>query len=172
MTWCNSLLNSIRLNLTLWRNILVEVTALLKFDPKWYTIIMIWVVLEKVLSIKSKWGTTYKVWSVLLYFVMLYLLYHYKHGKQVWSFLTKYTNKSKAMTQQIFWHLPSSASKFNWCAPCRVWGCCRSLIRKMQEKWKDIEVRFEVFTAVTKKNAVFWDVTPCGSCKNRRFGGT
>jgi hypothetical protein len=22
------------------------------------------------------------------------------------------------------------------------------------------------------KNAVFWDVTPCGSCKNQRFGGT
>jgi hypothetical protein len=22
------------------------------------------------------------------------------------------------------------------------------------------------------KNAVFWDVTPCGSCKNRLFGGT
>jgi hypothetical protein len=22
------------------------------------------------------------------------------------------------------------------------------------------------------KNAVFWDVTPCGPCKNRRFGGT
>jgi hypothetical protein len=21
------------------------------------------------------------------------------------------------------------------------------------------------------KNVVFWDVTPCGSCKNRRFGG-
>jgi hypothetical protein len=21
-------------------------------------------------------------------------------------------------------------------------------------------------------NAVFWEVTPCGSCKNRRFGGT
>jgi hypothetical protein len=21
------------------------------------------------------------------------------------------------------------------------------------------------------KNAVFWDVTPCGSCKNRQFGG-
>jgi hypothetical protein len=31
---------------------------------------------------------------------------------------------------------------------------------------------FEVFTAVTTKNAVFWDVMPCGSCKNRRFGGT
>jgi hypothetical protein len=25
---------------------------------------------------------------------------------------------------------------------------------------------------VHKKNGVFWDVTPCGSCKNRRFGGT
>jgi hypothetical protein len=23
-----------------------------------------------------------------------------------------------------------------------------------------------------KKNGVFWVVTPCGSCKNRRFGGT
>jgi hypothetical protein len=33
-------------------------------------------------------------------------------------------------------------------------------------------VRFEVFTAVTMKNGVFGDVTPCGSCKNRRFGGT
>jgi hypothetical protein len=30
-------------------------------------------------------------------------------------------------------------------------------------------VRFEVFTAVTMKNGVFWDVTPCGSYKNRRF---
>jgi hypothetical protein len=27
-------------------------------------------------------------------------------------------------------------------------------------------VRFEVFTAATMKNGVFWDVTPCGSCKN------
>jgi hypothetical protein len=27
-------------------------------------------------------------------------------------------------------------------------------------------VRFEDFTAVTMKNGVFWDVTPCGSCKN------
>jgi hypothetical protein len=33
-------------------------------------------------------------------------------------------------------------------------------------------VIFEVFTAVTMKNALFWDVTPCGSCRNRRFGGT
>jgi hypothetical protein len=25
-------------------------------------------------------------------------------------------------------------------------------------------LRFEVFTVLTMKNAVFWDVTPCGSC--------
>jgi hypothetical protein len=39
-------------------------------------------------------------------------------------------------------------------------------------KMKKLYIRFEVFTAVTMKNGVFWDVTPCGSCKNRRFGGT
>jgi hypothetical protein len=32
-------------------------------------------------------------------------------------------------------------------------------------------VRFEVFTAMTMKNDVFWDVRPCSSCKNLRFGG-
>jgi hypothetical protein len=29
-----------------------------------------------------------------------------------------------------------------------------------------------VSTAVTMKNDVFWHVPLCGSCKNRRFGGT
>jgi hypothetical protein len=33
-------------------------------------------------------------------------------------------------------------------------------------------VRFEVFTAVTMKKAVFWDVVPCRNSVNRRFGGT
>jgi hypothetical protein len=33
-------------------------------------------------------------------------------------------------------------------------------------------VRFEVFTAATMNNTVFWDVTSCGSCKNRRFEET
>jgi hypothetical protein len=31
-------------------------------------------------------------------------------------------------------------------------------------------VGFEVFTTVPITSAVLWDVTPCGSCKNRRFG--
>jgi hypothetical protein len=43
--------------------------------------------------------------------------------------------------------------------------------------WVKIQIfiyllRFEVFTAVTMKNAVFWDVAPCRSFVNRRFGGT
>jgi hypothetical protein len=33
-------------------------------------------------------------------------------------------------------------------------------------------VRFDVFTAVTMKSAVFLDVAPCRYCVNRRFGGT
>jgi hypothetical protein len=32
-------------------------------------------------------------------------------------------------------------------------------------------IEFEVFTAVPMKNAVFWDVMPCDSCKNQRFRG-
>jgi hypothetical protein len=32
--------------------------------------------------------------------------------------------------------------------------------------------KFEVFMAVTVKNDVLWGVIPCGSCKNRCFGGT
>jgi hypothetical protein len=35
-----------------------------------------------------------------------------------------------------------------------------------------LKVRFEVFTVVTMKNAIFWDVVPCSSCVNRRFRGT
>jgi hypothetical protein len=37
---------------------------------------------------------------------------------------------------------------------------------------KIIFIGFEVFTAVTMKNAVIWDVAPCRSCLDRRFGGT
>jgi hypothetical protein len=32
-------------------------------------------------------------------------------------------------------------------------------------------LRLEIFTAASMKNGVFWDVKPCGFCKNRRFGG-
>jgi hypothetical protein len=32
--------------------------------------------------------------------------------------------------------------------------------------------RIEVFTEVAMMKVVFWDVTPCGSSNNRRFGVT
>jgi hypothetical protein len=37
------------------------------------------------------------------------------------------------------------------------------------KKINEFYVRFEVFTAVTMKKAVFWDVAPCRSGVNRRF---
>jgi hypothetical protein len=33
-------------------------------------------------------------------------------------------------------------------------------------------IKKNAFFRVTMKNAVFWDVAPCRSCVNRRFGGT
>jgi hypothetical protein len=51
-------------------------------------------------------------------------------------------------------------------------GILHSHRRKTLKSFNLYIVIFEVFTAVTMKNGVFWDVTTCGSCKNRRFGGT
>jgi hypothetical protein len=34
-----------------------------------------------------------------------------------------------------------------------------------------VSVRAEVLTEVTLKNAVFWDMTPCGPYMNRCFAG-
>jgi hypothetical protein len=42
----------------------------------------------------------------------------------------------------------------------------------IKRKSKTMEcLRFEVSTAVTMKNVIFWDVMLCGSFKNRRFEG-
>jgi hypothetical protein len=54
-----------------------------------------------------------------------------------------------------------------------IWSVLELMSNKnMKGKLWIRNVRFEVFTAVTTKNGVFWDVTPCGSCKNRLFAGT
>jgi hypothetical protein len=74
---------------------------------------------------------------------------------------------------------------------CKIWGFhgddyeeCRLLgynnpVRTSQETHyvsitepSQCYVRFGVFMAVTMKIGVFGDVTPCGCCKNRHFGGT
>jgi hypothetical protein len=52
------------------------------------------------------------------------------------------------------------------------WALCVSKMRsKLSSQRIYWRVRFEVFTAVTIKNAVFWDVALCTSCVNRCFGG-
>jgi hypothetical protein len=58
------------------------------------------------------------------------------------------------------------------CSPLNVNLCfrgkCRFHVqgRRIRKIGKQPCLRVEVFTAVTMKNGVFWDVTPCGSCKN------
>jgi hypothetical protein len=61
---------------------------------------------------------------------------------------------------QYYWDLQIPDPAHAWCS------------KPISEDKKRRYVKFEVFTAVTMKNGVFRDVTPCGSCKNRRFGGT
>jgi hypothetical protein len=62
-------------------------------------------------------------------------------------------------------------STTNWpCASLVQQTACFVQDRNKQHCWVMCYlVRFKGFTAVTMKNAVFWDVTPC---ENRRFGGT
>jgi hypothetical protein len=40
-----------------------------------------------------------------------------------------------------------------------------------EEEEEEENIRFEVFTAVTMKNAVFWVVAPYRYCINQSFGG-
>jgi hypothetical protein len=58
------------------------------------------------------------------------------------------------------------------CPVCWQWTCYWLILCPRNPTNTLYKVRFEVFTAVIMKNCVFWDVTPCGSCKNRRLGGT
>jgi hypothetical protein len=51
-------------------------------------------------------------------------------------------------------------------------NCLHAAVRSTLEPWRQVYLRFEVFTAVTMKKAVFWDVVPCKNCVNQRFGGT
>jgi hypothetical protein len=45
----------------------------------------------------------------------------------------------------------------------------RHITSSLQSPAGQCYVRFEVFKVVTMKNGVFWDVTPCGSCKKFVF---
>jgi hypothetical protein len=47
---------------------------------------------------------------------------------------------------------------------------CRSTCLEGLRKTRTVHVRFEVFTAVTIKEVVFWDEALCRCWVNRRFG--
>jgi hypothetical protein len=48
----------------------------------------------------------------------------------------------------------------------------RALRSVVERKQQYADTRCHGGALQQMKNGVFWDVTPCGSCKNRRFGGT
>jgi hypothetical protein len=54
---------------------------------------------------------------------------------------------------------------FSWCLNISFWGL-RGLEHLSILATNTLYVRFEVFTAVTMKNGVFWVITPWGSCNN------
>jgi hypothetical protein len=71
-------------------------------------------------------------------------------------------------------------AKINFNTPLYIVHLIWAAVSVIEQCWVNINrgwetfrdsIRFEVFAAVTMKNATFWDVTLCGSCKNRRFGG-
>jgi hypothetical protein len=62
----------------------------------------------------------------------------------------------------IFWYLcPLKEIRF------KVEFWCMAL--QWNPDYHKSHVRFEDFMAVTIKDAVFWDITPCGSCNNRHI---
>jgi hypothetical protein len=61
--------------------------------------------------------------------------------------------------------------EYRRCLKYALQRLCISYISSYEEQTA-LLVQFEAFTAVTKKNVIFWDVALCRSCVNRRFGGT
>jgi hypothetical protein len=55
---------------------------------------------------------------------------------------------------------------------CRLLGYKTPQIVPHRKYFVSARIQTEVFMAVTMENAVFWDVLPHVSCKNRCFGAT
>jgi hypothetical protein len=79
-----------------------------------------------------------------------------------------------ALFEVLSRYLPEK-TKENHEKPASSWWFSRPKLEagsSQTQSRSDNCVRSEVFTAVTMKNPVFWDVAPCRFCVNRRFGGT
>jgi hypothetical protein len=111
--------------------------------------------------------------SCVFWYVVLYTrvdMYQY-FGRTCWFHLQAWSHSEDGVDWSL-WNidtcLPDMASHKNYNSN----SCsCENLIWYFVNKIIKY-VRFEVFTAVTKKSADFWDVTLCGCCKNRCFEGT
>jgi hypothetical protein len=81
-----------------------------------------------------------------------------------------YTPVSEKVGAKI--HRPPAVVVGVVCLQSKIHGVCfyHSLFESLKPRRSSI-LLYTVQTEV-KKNGVFWVVTPCGSCKNRRFGGT
>jgi hypothetical protein len=67
-------------------------------------------------------------------------------------------NKNPVRTSQETYYISATDSSLFMLS--KIWG------------FTAVNTRAEVFRAVTMKNIVFWDVTPCGSCNNQLIVGT
>jgi hypothetical protein len=69
------------------------------------------------------------------------------------------------MMTQILWG--QTLEEYLYC--CEHGGVFKVVDLKVSDRQIDGQVErhvgFEVFMAVNTKNGVFWDATPCGSCK-------
>jgi hypothetical protein len=70
-------------------------------------------------------------------------------------------------SRRSLWRMPAVF----WDIKTQIVPHTRHITSPLQSPASQYYVRFEVFTAVTMKNVVFWDIMPCGSCKNGRFRG-
>jgi hypothetical protein len=84
-------------------------------------------------------------------------------GEQEWH-MKKLTHENN-YTEKL-WKLPIFHHRCGW------YHCYRILYSFQLPQHGFLRNGSNIKHKTTLKNAVFWDVTPYGSCKNRHFGGT
>jgi hypothetical protein len=109
---------------------------------------------------------SYRRWGVSAYQHMGNSLHPTQHDRvQWWDLVTMILKLHVTQMQEKF--IATVSFSGNLC-PMEITGTRShmSSLRLLRNTNTMTDIRFEVFTAVTMKNGVFWVVTPCGSCKN------
>jgi hypothetical protein len=127
--------------------------------------------------------------QLLKFFILMIQNVHYHLHEsapllyiKLWS--TRYTRSyyKFCLRPTAFWSLSCVSRRYEDDNGTFFWNVCEILPdytelnprrklspKSLLEESKIQHWRFEVFTAVTMKIGVFWDVMPCGSCKKRWF---